>query len=212
MQPQYKQRSVCMGSWAAQNDPSPFSSSLCPRFESNRPRWTPGSHRSNSAPGSFERLLCRRQYGRLWGNLRRALLPWQRGMQPQQWAADVIQIWLDKINSLAFLELPFTKGDTFFKHQIKILSKHLWQWMNVTHCIFSTFRAFTLLSPQSYFYVFGFKWTGSPNLLEFFLHGNPLFKADLTSRYLPELASQASNGEITLKGEGRPDGIFSAKV
>ena len=45
-----------------------------------------------------------------------------------------------------------------------------------------------------------------------FLHGNSLFKADLTSRYLPELASQASNGEITLKGEGRPDGIFSAKV
>ena len=31
-------------------------------------------------------------------------------------------------------------------------------------------------------------------------------------RYLPELASQANNGEITLKGEGRPDGIFSAKV
>ena len=31
-------------------------------------------------------------------------------------------------------------------------------------------------------------------------------------RYLPELATQASNGEITLKGEGRPDGIFSAKV
>ena len=31
-------------------------------------------------------------------------------------------------------------------------------------------------------------------------------------RYLPELASQDSNGEITLKGEGRPDGIFSAKV
>ena len=31
-------------------------------------------------------------------------------------------------------------------------------------------------------------------------------------RYLPELANQASNGEITLKGEGRPDGIFSAKV
>ena len=31
-------------------------------------------------------------------------------------------------------------------------------------------------------------------------------------RYLPELATQAGNGEITLKGEGRPDGIFSAKV
>ena len=31
-------------------------------------------------------------------------------------------------------------------------------------------------------------------------------------RYLPELATQASNGEITLKGEARPDGIFSAKV
>jgi len=30
--------------------------------------------------------------------------------------------------------------------------------------------------------------------------------------YLPELANQASNGEITLKGEGRPDGIFSAKI
>ena len=140
MQPQYKQRSVRIGSWAAQNDPSPSSSSLCPRLESNCPRWTPRTHRSNSPPGSFERLLCWRQYGRLWGNLRRTLLPRQCRMQPQQWAADVIQIWLDKINSLAFLELPFTKGHIFFKHQIKISSKHLWQWMNVsqilTHCIF----------------------------------------------------------------------------
>ena len=39
---------------------------------------------------------------------------------------------------------------------------------SVTHCIFSTFRVFILLSPQSYFYVSGFKRTGSPNLLVIF--------------------------------------------
>ena len=209
MQPQYKEGSVLTGSWAVQNDPSPFSPSFCPRFESNCPRWTPGSHGSNFAPGSFERLLCWRQYGRLWGDLRWTLLPRQYGMQPQQWAADVIQIWLDKINSLAFLELPFTQGHTFFKLRFCLNISDI-QWVSLIafflhsgyslYCflkVISTYLGSNILAPLICWWFFCTE-----------THCSKL----ICYRYLPELASQASNGEITLKGEGRPDGIFSAKV
>merc|ERR1712109_426818 len=44
------------------------------------------------------------------------------------------------------------------------------------------------------------------------IYSEPCYLNNELQTYLPELASQASNGEITLKGEGRSDGIFSAKV
>ena len=176
--------SVLEGSWAVQNDTSPFSSSFCPRFESNCPRWTPGSHGSNFAPGSFERLLCWRQYGRLWGDLRRTLLPRQCGMQPQQWAADVIQIWLDKINSLAFLELPFTKRDTISNIKLRFcLNIYDNEWISLRMSLIAFFLHSGYLS-YCFLKVISM-CLGSKELAPliswwFFLPGNPLFKADLT--------------------------------